>query len=306
MNTAPPITAAELRAQLAAPDPPLLIDVLPEEEFRATCLSGAKNACVYNVTFLDDVQKLVPQRDTPLVVYGSRAANLASATAAEKLIAAGYSRVADFRGGLEEWRIAGFRCEGDPSRTPRQPAPAEGAHRIDLEKSRVEWMGRSLMGAHRGSVKLSQGELEVRGGLPSRARFTLDMRSIENADITDPEMRQMLVHHLQSDDFFDVEKFPTAEFRLTKIEPLTDATPGRPNTKITGELALKDVRRELTFPAILGPAPEGVFAADALFDLDRTLWNVRYGSGRFYEKLGKHLVNDTITLALKLVTLPQP
>ena len=299
------ITAAELRAQLDGAAPPLLIDVLPEEEFQAARLPGAKNACVYNVTFLDDVQKLAPQRDTALVVYGSSARNLASADAAEKLLAAGYTRVADFRGGLEEWRAAGLPIEGDPSRAPRETPPADGVHAIDLEKSRVEWTGRSLTGAHSGTVKLRRGEIEVRGGQPVRASFTLDMRSIENTDIDDAEMREMLVRHLKSDDFFDVEKFPEAEFRLTKIEPLAGATPGSPNAQVTGELTLKDVTRELTFPAILGPTPDGTLAADAHFDIDRTLWNVRYGSGKFYEKLGKHLVNDTISLGLKIVTLPQ-
>ena len=73
---------------------------------------------------------------------------------------------------------------------------------------------------------------------------------------------------------------------------------------MAGELTLKGVRRALAFPAILGPTPDGTLAADAHFDIDRTEWNVLYGSGKFYEKLGKHLVNDVISLALKLVTQP--
>jgi polyisoprenoid-binding protein YceI/rhodanese-related sulfurtransferase len=305
MNTAPSITASDLRAKLDGATPPLLIDVLPEEEFRAAHLPGAKNACVYDVTFLDDVQKLTPQRDVALVVYGSRASNLASATAAEKLLAAGYTHVSDFRGGLEEWRAVGQPCEGDPSRAPRETPPRDGLHTVDLEKSRVEWTGRSLTGAHSGTVKLRRGEFEVRGGQPVRASFTLDMQSIENSDIEESEMREMLIQHLKSDDFFDVEKFPEAQFNLTRVEPNPDVTPGCPNAQVTGELTLKDVKRELTFAAILGPTPDGTLAADAHFDIDRTLWNVRYGSGKFYEKLGKHLVNDTISLGLKIVTLPQ-
>lgn len=305
MNTVPPIAAAELRAKLAGDEPPVLIDVLPEEEFCAAHLPGARNACVYNVTFLDDVKGLAPGLDTSVVVYGSRASNLASATAAEKLLAAGYTRVVDFRGGLEEWRVAGLPCEGDPSAAPREARPADGVHKVDLEKSRVEWTGRNLTGTHSGTVKLHRGEIEVHGGQPVRASFALDMRSIENTDIDDAEMREMLIRHLKSDDFFDVERFPEAEFRLVKIEPIPGATLGTPNAKVTGELTLKDVTRELTFAAILGPTPDGTLAADAHFDIDRTLWNVLYGSGKFYEKLGKHLVNDTISLGLKVVTLPE-
>src|SRR4029434_3577154 len=103
------------------------------------------------------------------------------------------------------------------------------------------------------------------------------MRSIENTDIDDAQMRAMLIRHLKSDDFFDVDTFPESEFRLTKIALFTGVTPGSPNAQVTGELTLKDVKRELTFPAILGPTPDGTLAADAHFDIDRTLWNVRYG-----------------------------
>jgi polyisoprenoid-binding protein YceI len=74
-------------------------------------------------------------------------------------------------------------------------------------------------------------------------------------------------------------------------------------TQVTGELTLKSVTNEIAFPAIIGLTPDGLIAADAHFDIDRTRWNVLYGSGKFYEKLGKHLVNDAVSLALKLVTL---
>src|SRR5688500_5219050 len=125
MKAAPFIAAAELRAHLGGAVPPFLIDVMPEEEFQAAHLPGAKNACVYNITFLDDVQKLAPQHEKALIVYGSSVRNLASADAAKKLLAAGYARVTDFRGGLEEWRAAGFPCGGDPSRALREMPAAD-------------------------------------------------------------------------------------------------------------------------------------------------------------------------------------
>jgi polyisoprenoid-binding protein YceI len=83
---------------------------------------------------------------------------------------------------------------------------------------------------------------------------------------------------------------------------LPDAPLGNPNFQISGDLTLKGVTRELGFRTILAPTPDGLLAADAHFDIDRTHWNVLYGSGKFYEKLGKHLVNDEISIALKFVT----
>ena len=48
--------------------------------------------------------------------------------------------------------------------------------------------------------------------------------------------------------------------------------------------------------------PEGKFAAQASFAIDRTLWEVLYGSGKYFRNLGGHLVNDLIELQLRIVT----
>src|SRR5262249_53948045 len=103
-NSALQISRDELALSLAGPNQPLVIDVLPEEEYNAAHLPGAKNACVFKVTFLDDVEKLASDRSKPLVLYGSSFRDFASATAVEKLVAAGYTHVSDYRGGLEDWR----------------------------------------------------------------------------------------------------------------------------------------------------------------------------------------------------------
>jgi polyisoprenoid-binding protein YceI/rhodanese-related sulfurtransferase len=305
MKSVPQISRDELIARLATRHPPLVIDVLPEEEFKAAHLPGAKNACVFNVTFLDDIKKLVPDRATELVLYGSSARDLASTTAAEKLLAAGYNTVNDYRGGFADWRAAGQPVDGDPGAQVREARPRDGTHQIDVKKSKVEWTGRNLTSEHTGTIKLREGSIEIVDGRLLSGSFTLDMRSIEDVDIEDEGMRQLLVHHLKSDDFFDVQRFPDAEFRVSRIKILPDAKAGNPNCELAGELKMKGVVREIAFRTILGQTPEGVLAADAHFDIDRTKWNVVYGSGKFYEKLGKHLVNDEISLALKLITISE-
>jgi polyisoprenoid-binding protein YceI/rhodanese-related sulfurtransferase len=296
------ISRDELASRLGEPNQPLVIDVLPEEEFAAAHLPGAKNACIFNVSFLDDVRNLASDQSKPLVLYGASLHDLASATATEKLLAAGYTDVTDYRGGLEDWRTAGHPIETNPGIPDRNITPLDGIHRINVEKSRIEWTGRNLTSAHSGTIKLYAGQIEIRDSQPIRGEFTLDMDSIENLDLPDSKMRQILIQHLKSDDFFDVRSFPTAEFRLSKITALLGARRGNPNWEVTGELTLKSVTNEIAFPVIIGLTPDGLIATDAHFDIDRTRWNVRYGSGKFYEKLGKHVVHDEVSLALKLVS----
>jgi polyisoprenoid-binding protein YceI len=303
-NSPPQISREELISRLSGPNPPLLIDVLPDEVYETAHLPGAKNACVFKVTFLDDIKQLAPDRSSLLVLYGSSSRDLASATAAEKLSAAGYTQLVRYQGGLEDWCAAGGPTEGKPAARNRASTTPDGRHRIDIQKSRIEWVGRNLLNRHFGTLKLRSGEIEVRDARIDHGKFAVDMDSIENVDIEDSIMRKLLIAHLKSDDFFDVQHFPSAEFQLSKVTTLEGAKPGNPNSEVCGTLTLKGVSNDIVFPAIIGPTPDGLLAVDAHLDVDRTRWNVRYASGKLYEKLGKHLVNDEISIGLKLVTLP--
>ena len=79
------ITRDQLATLLNGPNPPMVIDVLNEDDYATGHIRGAVNACVYNVTFLDDVAKLVSDRDRSIVVYGSSSRDHSAPTAAEKL-----------------------------------------------------------------------------------------------------------------------------------------------------------------------------------------------------------------------------
>lgn len=299
MKTPQPINSDELNALIRRQDSFVLIDVLPAEYYEDAHLPGAKNACVYDVTFLEQVGQLAADKERAIVVYGSGPRNLASATAAEKLLHAGYGNVFDYRGGLEDWMAAGFGVEGN-RRAKGEEERLDGDYIIDCEKSRVEWTGRNLTGSHTGTIKLLNGAMSVAHGRATHGAFTIDMRSLENIDIADSSMRNLLISHLKSDDFFDVDHFPTGEFRLLAIRPIEGATHGSPNSEVSGDLTIKGVTREITFPAVIGLAADDRIAAEAHFDIDRTKWKVLYGSGKFYEKLGKHLVHDNVTIGLKL------
>ena len=296
------LNLTELQSWAHESRPFALLDVLTPEAFVERHLPGARNACVYEVDFLDQVVKLGLGHDDSIVVYGSGPDSLESATAAEKLDRAGYKRVFDFRGGRAEWEKSGGRFEGSGKATSSPRAPADRECVVDVSKSTVEWIGRSLTSTHRGSVRLSEGRISVSGGSLSGGRIILDMQSIENTDLDDPGMRRLLEHHLKSDDFFDVERFPTAELVLLSASPINDSMPGSTNFRFVADLTVKGATRPIQFPGIVAESEDGTITAIAQMEIDRTRWNVLYGSGRFYRMLGKHLVNDSITLLVKVVT----
>jgi polyisoprenoid-binding protein YceI len=296
------ITHAELKALIEAAAAPVVIDVTPQEYYEAVHIAGAKNCCVYEVIFTEKAATAAPDKDETVVVYGSSAHSLASTTAAEKLERAGYTDVRDYRGGIEDWLAACLPVERGPE-APAKPHPRLGRNEIDTTKSHVGWTGRNTFSSHTGTVGLKDGWLDLTSEAAATGEFTLDMEALANTDLTDSALNRMLIAHLKSDDFFDTARYPIGKFQLRHITVNPHARRGHINAEIDGSLTLKGVTEEIAFPAIIEVLPGGAVSAEAHFDIDRTKWNVLYGSGRFYERLGKHLVYDNVSLSLRIITL---
>lgn len=289
------ISISELQAQK---DSATLIHVLPEEHFACTHLPGAINACVYETIFVSKVAELVPDKSSPIIVYGAGGDSLDAATAAEKLTKAGYTDVSAFPGGIAEWKQNNLPLEGTLGESA--PATPHGSYEIDTETSIVRWTGRSLFNHHHGTLKLSGGRIEIKNGALNSARFTIDMNSIACEDLADTAFNAMLIRHLRDDDFFAVDRFPTAEFICEKATSLPACTPGTPNYTLHGTMTLRGVSQPLSFPAVIAAADSDHLTGQAQFELDRTQFGSHYGSGRLFAFLGKHVVNDHIHLHIKL------
>lgn len=300
------ITVNELKEWIAAEKEFILLDVLPGEYYLQKHIPEAKNACVYEVVFADKVNEIASSKETAIVVYGENAGYLASAFAVTKLQAAGYTNIYELEGGIDEWEKAGNKliksdsaitgayCEPDWHKSKQQL-------KVSTEKSWIKWTGRNIGNLHWGAIKLKQGELKVDNGRITGGNFAINMDSIQCDDITDSDLNKLLVWHLKNPDFFDTETYPEAHFRISAVKDISDATPGKPNIEIAGELTIKGISNEINFQAVTGWNSDGVLFAQAVLDIDRTRWKVMYGSGRFFERLGMHLVNDLISLQLYIV-----
>ena len=239
------MNARELDSRLQSSTSPMLIHVLPPEIYAACHIPGSRNACVYEVAFLEQI-RAIAKPSAQVVVYGAGEGSLDAATAAEKLRGAGYSSVEVFEGGIAEWRSAGLRIEGD-GELPVPPA-LDGSFRIDSAQSVVRWTGRNLFNFHSGTVRLAAGEIVLHQGELVSARFTIDLGTIACEDIHDEALNAMLVAHLHSADFFDVVEHPTAEFVTDSAENIDRCTEGTPNYVLHGTFTLRGIQRPLAFP----------------------------------------------------------
>jgi polyisoprenoid-binding protein YceI/rhodanese-related sulfurtransferase len=299
---AEPILPTELSKRMSQSDAPLLLDVRLEDDYAAAHLPQARNNCVFEVSFLDRMADLAPDKRAPVCVYGAGEDSYEARMAAEKLLRAGYAEVVELCEGLEGWRSAGLPLESRGAVKATEPLPPEGWLEIDPAESRVEWIGRNLLNKHYGRIALKGGKLQFVGGQLAKGEMTLNMDAIMCQDLAGDPLADVLIAHLKSDDFFDVELYPEARFVITSVQPIAQATPGSPNLTVRGNLTLKGTTRPVEFAATAGVTPEGKAAAQAAFEIDRTLWHVLYGSGKYFRHLGGHLVNDLIEIQLRVVT----
>ncbi len=251
-----------------------------------------------SIKSLDQIAALTSDKNQPLIVYGTGSGSLDAQVAAAKLVEAGYTQVTVFEGGLDAWREAGLPLESDG---PLPAAPSlSGSFVVDPDQSLIRWTGRNLFNHHSGTVRLAGGEILLRDHTLVSAHFRIAMDSIACEDISDSVMNQMLIAHLQTDDFFAVAQHPVAEFTATRVTPIHPCTDGTPNHLLRGQFTLRGITREIEFPILLASADGTRLTAQGVLDLDRTQFGSVYGSGRLFRFLGKHIVNDHIHLHIKL------
>ncbi|MEZ5302305.1 MAG: YceI family protein [Verrucomicrobiales bacterium] len=281
--------------------PVQLLDVRLSDDYEAAHLAGAANNCVFEVAFAERLSKTAPDPAALTVVYGAHGGSREAEMAAEKLRRAGFRDVRILEGGIEAASAAGLAVEsGDP--VPPEPPPLDGAHPIDLAESRFEWLGRNLLNKHWGSAKFSGGQLTFDQGTLAGGDFTIDLRTLDCADLDGSPLHDVLVAHLHSDDFFDVENHPEASFTIRGATPVAGAAPGSPNVSIRGDLTIRGQTHPVEFAAATGRTESGHAAAQAAFSIDRTRWGILYGSGKFFHRLAGHLVNDLIEIQVRIVT----
>jgi len=161
----------------------------------------------------------------------------------------------------------------------------DGKKEIKIESSSVTWKGYKVSGSHKGSIALKEGQLTFKDEKLVGGAFVIDMATIENTDM-EGEYKAKLEGHLKSDDFFGVEKYPTATLVFNKVK-----STGKNSYEVTADLTIKDKTNPVTFDiSIYGNK------ATANIKIDRTKFDVRYGSTSFFDNLQDKAIYDEFDL----------
>lgn len=169
---------------------------------------------------------------------------------------------------------------------------------LSPDQSEVRWLGKKVTGQHNGTLKLKGGSVQLVGDEIKGGDIQLDMGSVVVEDVKDPEYNAKLVAHLKNDDFFSSSTYPVSSFKITRVRPLK----GNPEAthEVTGDLTIKGQTHPVTFPAKV-EVKDGRASAQAKVRIDRTRWNIRYGSGKFFKGLGDKMIDDQFELDFKVV-----
>jgi len=164
-------------------------------------------------------------------------------------------------------------------------------HKVNTDKSEVTWLGKKVTGEHNGTIELKSGKLTFDGNTITGGEFIVDMTSIKNLDLTDPQWNAKLVGHLKSDDFFGVETYPEA-----KLVIAGKSTFNGNKARVTGDLTIKGKTLPISFDVV-----RNANTYKAELTIDRSKYDVRYGSKSFFDNLGDKVIYDDFYLTVSLV-----
>ena len=188
-------------------------------------------------------------------------------------------------------------CNTNPNQSSNQQAQgvatADNIYNIDNTQSQITWTGREVStSSHYGTLDFVSGTFEISNGSIVNGQFIVDMTSINNQDM-EGDSKARLEGHLKSDDFFSVESYPTASISINSSELISD---GKWN--VSADLSIKGFTHPVNFEMI---SSEDGWSANLVFD--RSMYDVRFRSGSFFENLGDKLIYDDIELSINLTTL---
>ena len=165
----------------------------------------------------------------------------------------------------------------------------ENKKEVKLKNSNVVWTGYKITGSHQGLIAIKSGYIEFNKEKLTGGEFIIDMPSITCTDLQG-ESKRKLEGHLKSDDFFGVIKFPTASLIFTQVKHT-----GGNSYKVAGDITIKGKTENISFNISIYKNK-----ANASLTIDRTKFNVRYGSTSFVDGLKDKAIYDEFNLDVDL------
>lgn len=173
-------------------------------------------------------------------------------------------------------------------------------YNLDTEKTELVWLGAKEVGdSHTGTIKAQSGFVSISGESITDAQIVIDMDSIVNTDVKNPEYNQKLVGHLKNDDFFNVEKFKTATFKMkSEAAKIADG-----NAELKGTLTIREKTNDFVIKLKSVKVEGDTATAEGQAVFDRSKFDVKYNSKSFpnlFKIAADKVIKNEIELTFKV------
>ncbi|MBZ9652062.1 YceI family protein [Psychroflexus montanilacus] len=200
-----------------------------------------------------------------------------------------------------------FSCKSDKKtetsevKETKENSEMAVTYNVDVEQSKINWVGSKPAGEHNGQVSLSEGNLKVENESLLGGNIVIDMTSIDVQDLEGDDKKKLEDHLMgysngKEDHFFNANKYPEAKFEITGMEEKEG------QTILSGNLTLKETSKNITFPVSvsMNDSDNSVMLTSEEVVLDRTEWGIKFMSKSFIENLGDNFVNDDMKISFDL------
>lgn len=175
---------------------------------------------------------------------------------------------------------------------------AQTTYKVNTNSTQINWKGYKPAGKHYGTIGLKSGFFIVINDKIVEGDFVIDMNSIVNTDLdSSSKGNAKLVNHLKSEDFFDVEKYPTASFKITSTENKEN------KILIRGDLTIKNKTNPIEFIASVKIDENQLIFNSEIFKIDRSRWDIKYKSNSFFNNLADKFIYDEMEISITIQTL---
>lgn len=155
----------------------------------------------------------------------------------------------------------------------------------------IKWTGSMPAKTHTGLISPKAFEVSIKeDGTIESLSISLEMDSIDVTDLKEGKMRNKLMEHLRSDDFFDVENYPTSGFVMSNFE----------NGNIFGMIEIRGIKKEFSFPVEIEASIENGWILSGEFSFNRQDFNVKYQNRGFFGTAKDKLIRDEIYVNVSL------
>lgn len=158
---------------------------------------------------------------------------------------------------------------------------------INPTKSAVKWSGKKIVGGlTEGTILIDKGILNFNKQKLVGGEVVMNTKSISSEKAS-----SRLIDHLKNEDFFYVDKYPTATFVITNVS----------GNLMRGKMTIKGITQEISFPVDVTYNKDAVVAKAISIKIDRTKFDVKYKSGNFFSSLGDGAIDDDFVLHITLI-----